>query len=34
LWPFASFRIHATIRSLLERSGHQLAGKIGRFGRE
>jgi len=33
-WPFASFRVGAAVRSLLERSGHQLEGKIGRFGRE
>jgi hypothetical protein len=33
-WPFASFRGRAAIRLLLERSGLQLAGKIGRFGRE
>jgi hypothetical protein len=33
-WPFASFRGRAAISSILERSGHRLAGKIDRFGRE
>ena len=33
-WPLASFRGRAAIGSLLERSGHQLAGKIRRLGRE
>jgi hypothetical protein len=29
-WPFASFRGRAAISSILERSGHRLAGKIDR----
>jgi hypothetical protein len=33
-WPFASFRVGATVRSLLEKSGHQLAGRTGWLSRE
>ena len=33
-WPVASFRCKAALRSLSEGSGHRLAGKAGRFGRE
>jgi hypothetical protein len=33
LWPIASFRVRETIRSLLERSGHQPAGRAGWLGR-
>src|SRR4029077_6946941 len=32
-WPIASFRSRAAIKSLLERSGHQLGAKTGPFGR-
>jgi hypothetical protein len=33
-WPFASFRGNAALRSLSERSGHQLVGKTRGIGRE
>src|ERR1700745_3252073 len=33
-WPIASFRCKAALRSLSERSEHQLVGKAGQFGRE
>jgi hypothetical protein len=34
IWPFASFRGRAAISSLLERSGHQPAGRADWFGPE
>jgi len=33
-WPIASFRCKAALRSLSERSGRQMAGRIGPFGRK
>jgi hypothetical protein len=32
LWPIASFRDNAALRSLSERSRHQLVGKTGDIG--
>jgi hypothetical protein len=33
-WPIATFRVGAAVRSLLERSGHQVAGRTGWLSRE
>jgi hypothetical protein len=34
LWHFASFRDNAALRSLSERSGHQVVGETRGIGRE